>query len=130
MRSKIAAALLCATMSLGALSGARAAEGPVWQWQAPATFAADMPAMGADELRKHVGGWVYAPDGSVIGSLDSFTTENEAVVRGSMFFMGGMKYIMIPGKNLAVMDGKLYAHDVDSAHVHMVVKPEHLVIGL
>ena len=130
MRPKFAAALLCATMSLGALSGARAADGPVWQWQTPATFAATMPPMGADELRRFVGGWVYAPDGSVIGSLDSFTTENEAVVRGSMFFMHGMKYIMIPGKNLAVMDGRLYAHDIDAAHVHMVVKPQHLVIGL
>ena len=130
MRLKIAAALLCATMSLGAQSGARAADGPVWQWQTPMTFSANMPAMGADELRRHVGGWVYAPDGSVIGSLDSFTTENEAVVRGSMFFMGGMKYLMIPGRDLAVMDGRLYAHDVDAAHVHMVVKPQHLVIGL
>ena len=130
MRSKIAAALLCATMSLGALPGARAAEDPVWQWQAPMTFAGGMPAVGADELRGHVGGWVYAPDGSVIGSLDSFTTENDAVVRGSMFFMGGMKYIVIPGGKLAVMDGRLYAHDVDAAHVRMVVKPEHLAVGL
>ncbi len=130
MRLKITTALLCATMALGTLSGARAAEDPAWQWQAPMTFSATMPAMGADELRKHVGGWVYAPDGSVIGSLDSFTTDNEAVVRGSMFFMGGMKYIMIPNRNLAVMDGRLYAHDVDAAHVHMVVTPQHLVVGL
>ena len=130
MRPKIAAALLCATMSLGAMSGARATDSPVWQWQAPVTFAANMPAIGADELRKHVGGWVYAPDGSVIGSLDSFTTRNEAVVRGSMFFMGGMKYLVVPGSDLAVMDGRLYVHGIDAAHVHMVVKPQHLAIGL
>ena len=130
MRLKIAAALLCATMSLGAQAGARAADNPVWQWQAPISFAAGSPAVDAGELRRHVGGWVYAPDGSVIGSLDSFTTGNEAVVRGSMFFMGGMRYVMIPGRNLAVMDGRLYARGIDAAHARMVVKPEHLVVGL
>ena len=129
MRLKIAAALLCATMSLG-VAGARAAEGAVWQWQTPMSFSAGMPAMDADALRSHLGSWVYAPDGSVIGSLDSFTTDNEAVVRASMFFMGGMKYVVIPGMNLAVMDGRLYAHDVDAAHARMVVKPEHLAVGL
>ena len=129
MRRKIAAALLCATMSLGA-AGARAAEGPVWQWQAPMSFPAGTAAMDAGALRSHLGGWVYAPDGSVIGSLDSFTTDNEAVVRGSMFFMGGMKYVVIPGMNLAVMDGRVYAHDVDAARARMVVKPEHLAVGL
>ena len=66
----------------------------------------------------------------MIGSLDSFTTGDEAVVRGSMFFMGGMKYLMIPGKDLALMDGRLYTHDIDAAHVHMVVRPQHLVVGL
>jgi len=131
MRSTIATALLFAAMSLGTSVGMSAgADDAVWQWQPAMTVPASMPAMGAEDLRKHIGGWVHAPDGSVIGSLDSFTTSNEAVVHGSMFFMGGMKYLIIPGKDLAVMDGRLYAYGIDAAHVRKVVTPKHLVVGL
>ena len=130
MRPRIATALLLAAMSLGTSVGARAAEDGVWQWQTPPAFPAAMPAMGTEDLRGHIGGWVHAPDGSVIGSLDSFTTANEAVVHASMFFMGGMRYLIIPARNLTVMDGTLYVHDVDAAHVRKVVTPKHLVVGL
>ena len=130
MRLAFATALLCATMSLGAPSGARAAEAAVWQWQAPASLPAGMTAMGAEALRGHLGSWVHAADGSVIGSLDSFTTEGEGVVRASMFFMGGMKYVLIPGKDLAVVDGVVVVHGVDAAHVRMAMRPAHPVAGL
>jgi hypothetical protein len=126
MRPALATTLFCTALSVCA----HAADGGVWQWQAPMSFPQHMAAMTASDLRQHIGQWVYAPDGSAIGSLDSFTTTNEAVVHGGMFFMGGMKYLVIPSGHLALMDGKLYVHDIDAAHVRKSMMPGNLVVGL
>ena len=130
MRLTLATALLCAAMSVGVPAGVRAADAGPWQWQQPMSFPANMAPMGANDLRKHIGGWVYAPDGSVIGSLDSFTTDNEAIVRSGMFYMGSMKYLILPNKNLAVMSGRLYAHDIDAGKAKKTVTPKNLAVGL
>ncbi len=130
MRLTIATAFLCTAMAFGARAGGggKADTGP-WQWETGMTFPAAPPMTGSD-MKGHMGDVVYAADGAPVGTLDSYTTDDDAVVHASMFFTGGMMYLIIPGKDLAAMNGKLYVHGVDMMKVKMTMHPEHLAVGL
>ena len=90
-----------------------AAPGP-WQWQ-PLDMA-DMQPMSGHQLSSHVGGWVYAADGSVVGSLQSINGD-QASLHVSAFFKPGDQPLTVPTQDLGVIHGKLVVHDTSFAQL-------------
>ena len=117
MKLALPALTLCTLLSFGAQ-----AAGPAdWIWRNPIQYPAQ-PTMSVDALAHHMGDWVYATDGSIIGSIES-SRGGEAVVRISMFYMGDHKYVVIPRANLMTVDGKLYVSGTDFGHVSKAGSP-------
>jgi hypothetical protein len=86
----------------------------LWQWQ-PMVMA-DMQAMTSDQLASHVGDWIYAADGSIIGSLEKLSGD-QASVHVSTFFKPDDQPVTLPVQDLGVIHDKLVVHGTSFAQV-------------
>jgi len=88
---------------------------PVAAATAPHRVPLDMGAMApmtVAGLPSHVGEWLYDPDGEVVGSLERLRGDGEALVRVSTYLMPGNRFVVVPVRDLGVVQGRVVLHGV------------------